>query len=167
MNKLQYQNFINSLDFSVQFYVQSRKLNIEPYLDTLRQRLKVETGELLKIQITEYIEFIKTFVQTSEIVSKSFYIVIPYNPPQMQISGGAFDSILQTVGMKSAKTVSKKEKFDEQRAQLFQRVDAITQGLIRTGVRAVPLNTEELIELYYGLYRPGEIEGGKLPEITA
>src|SRR3989338_5807879 len=75
---LQYQNFLNSLDFPIQFFIQSRKLNIEPYLNSLRERKKVETNELLRIQITEYITFVKEFVESGNIVSKTFYIVIPF-----------------------------------------------------------------------------------------
>src|SRR3989344_4186971 len=69
---LQYQNFLNSLDFPIQFFIQSRKINIDPYLDTLRERKKAETNELLRIQITEYISFVKDFVESGSIVSKSF-----------------------------------------------------------------------------------------------
>ena len=78
---LQYQNFLNSLDFFVQFFIQSRNLNIEPYLETLKKKEKEKSDELLKIQIREYIEFVREFVTSTKIVSKSFYVVIPYSPP--------------------------------------------------------------------------------------
>src|SRR3989344_5422661 len=68
---LQFQNFLNSLDFSLQFFMQSRKLNIEPYIDTLHDTEKKQTNDLLKIQIAEYIEFIRTFVRASSIVTKN------------------------------------------------------------------------------------------------
>ena len=78
---LQYQNFLNSLDFSVQFFMQSRKINIEPYLDTLKAAKEKQENELLQIQISEYIEFIRTFVKASNIVNKNFYVVVPFTPP--------------------------------------------------------------------------------------
>ena len=78
---MQYQSFLNSLDFSVQFFVQSRKINIEPYIDTLEEAHKKQVNELLKIQITEYMEFVRTFVKASNIVTKNFYIVVPFSPP--------------------------------------------------------------------------------------
>lgn len=162
----QYQTFLNSLDFSVQFFIQSRKLNIEPYLDTLRERLKREYNELLKIQISEYIEFVKSFVESANIVSKSFYIVVPYTPVVIYEQGGiasALGSLLPGAGKK--KVVSE-EKFEEYKTQLYQRVEVVRQGLVRTGVRIVPLNTEELLELFYGLYNPGEADKGKMPEMT-
>ncbi|OGZ46204.1 MAG: hypothetical protein A2756_06395 [Candidatus Ryanbacteria bacterium RIFCSPHIGHO2_01_FULL_48_27] len=161
---LQYQNFLNSLDFSVEFFVQSRKLNIEPYLDTLRERQKGEFNELMKIQISEYIEFVKTFVDSANIVSKSFYVIIPFSPLASNKSEG-LKSVFSSITSHGEKKTLDDSKFQEYKTQLYQRVDAVRQGLIRTGVRMVPLNTEELIELYYGLYNPGELEKGKIPEI--
>ena len=73
----QYQNFLNALDFSLQIVIQSRKLNILPYLELIRKAAKDETNELLKIQMEEYIDFVKTFVDLSNIVSKTFYVVVP------------------------------------------------------------------------------------------
>jgi len=166
---MQYQNFLNSLDFSVQFFIQSRKLNIEPYLDTLRERKTAETNELLRIQITEYITFVKDFVETGNIVSKSFYIVVPFVP--ITLLGGSEKGIGGIISSLTGKGSGGKnsgmsdEKFTEYRTQLWQRLDTVIEGLVRTGVRTVPLKTEELIELYYGLYRPEESEKGKAPEI--
>lgn len=169
---LQYQNFLNSLDFSVQFFAQSRKINIEPYLDTLKDAKEKQVNELLQIQISEYIEFIRTFVKATNIVNKNFYVVVPFTPP-------AFEVKELSVGMlqnlwKSLWEFSKKEngpalspqKFEEYKNQLWQRMENVISGLVRAGVRAVPLNTEELIELFYGLYNPGELERGKPPTIT-
>jgi len=160
----QYQEFLNSLDFSIQFFIQSRRLNIEPYLDSLRDAEKKQLNELLKIQINEYIEFIKNFVSLTEIVAKTFYIIIPYSPPAFGVKPGAagvsgiFGKFLG--GKKNEKGGFKGDKFEEYKSQLQQRVEAVSQGLARTGVRAVPLNTEELIELFYTLYNPGELAKG-------
>ena len=165
---LQYQNFLNSLDFPIQFFIQSRKLNIEPYLNSLRERRKVETNELLRIQITEYITFVKEFVESGSIVSKAFYIVVPFMPSSLMgdkqkgVKGifGSFFSKKKPGG----ETIND-EQFQEYRTQLWQRVETVASGLIRTGVRAVPLNTEELIELYYSLYRPEEADRSKAPKL--
>lgn len=161
---LQYQNFLNSLDFSVEFFIQSRRLNIEPYLDTLRERQKNEFNELIKIQINEYIEFVKTFVESANIVTKNFYVVVPFAPLAVNRKEGLKDAFSSLTGKKDT-NVFEEKKFQEYKIQLYQRVDAVRQGLIRTGVRMVPLNTEELIELFYGMYNPGEIEKGKIPEV--
>ena len=159
---LQYQNFLNSLDFTVQFFIQSRKLNINPYLDTLREAEKNQVNELLKIQTREYIEFIKNFVEASNIVTKAFYAVVPYQPPVFTSAKEAAGTIMGIFKKKDESPVGlSDEKFEEYKTQLFQRVDTVAQGLTRSGVRVAPLNTEELIELYYSLFNPGELEKGK------
>lgn len=167
---MQYQNFLNSLDFSVQFFIQSRRLNIEPYIETLREAETKQTNELLKIQVAEYVEFVRAFVRAANIVTKNFYIVVPFTPPLFTTPKEGAASLFKSVGSIFSGKSSKKgegltqEKFEEYKNQLWQRVDSAIQGLVRSGVRAVPLNTEELIELFYGLYNPGELEKGKPPQ---
>ncbi|MFH0803852.1 MAG: hypothetical protein V1877_01920 [Candidatus Tagabacteria bacterium] len=155
----QYQDFLNSLDFSLQFFIESRHLNIEPYLDSMREAEKKQINELLKIQSKEYIEFVKNFVSLTQIVSKTFYVVIPFSPP---VFGGTAGIFAKFFGKKKEKNKNGLEEnnFEEYKGQLIQRVDAVIQGLARTGVRAVALNTEELIELFYNLYNPGELAKG-------
>lgn len=165
---LQYQNFLNSLDFSVQFFIQSRRLNIGPYLDVLKERQRGEANDLLKIQEAEYIDFVKNFVESTGIVTKMFYVVIPYVPSILPASGGTISGIFDAVLGRRKKEKGARgdaNNFEEHKLQLFQRADAVLQGINRTGVRAVPLNTEELIELFFGLYNPGELEKGKAPEL--
>lgn len=150
-----YQGFLNSLDFPTQFVIQSRKLNIKPYLEMLRQREKEQPNELLKIQINEYREFVQSLVETQNIMSKTFYAVVSYAPVEIK-SAGLLEQF--TTSLKPKKAVMKEEKFAEHRAQLLQRVEAVSAGLGRLGVRTIPLKTEELVELFYGLYNPGETE---------
>ena len=164
---MQFQNFLNALDFSVQFVVHSRKLNINPYLETLRETEKKQVNELLKIQTREYVEFVKNFVENSNIVSKAFYIIVPFDPPALEIAKGLLGAfIAQFSSKKNATERLSDEKFEEYKTQIWQRVETVTQGLVRTGVRLAPLNTEELIELYYGLFNPGELEKGHAPGLN-
>ena len=164
----QYQNFLNSLDFSVQIMIQSRRLNIEPYLETLREAERNQTNDLLKIQTREYVEFVRAFVSNTKIVTKSFYIVVTFVPPLLGIGkkeglGGIFKKF-----MGEEKRIPKQvadEKFEEYRAQLWQRAETVSGAIASTGVRTVPLNTEELVELFYGLFNPGELERGRAPQI--
>lgn len=153
----QYQNFLNSLDFSLQFVIHSRRLNIAPYLEALQERQKEEDNELLKIQITEYVDFIKTFVDMTNIMSKTFYAVIPFTPPFLE-KGGFLNGLFSTLGLSKGKKADSGDSFTEYKNQLWQRADTVTAGLQRFGVRSAPLNTEELIELFYGLYNPTEFE---------
>ena len=164
---LQFQSFLNSIEFPIQIFIQSRRLNIEPYLDTLKEQEKKEVNDLLKVQIAEYVEFIRTFVQASSIMTKTFYIVVPYMPPAIGGEGklGKFGQIFG-LGKKKESVGMAPETFEEYKKQLWQRVDHVIQSVVRTGVRAVPLNTEEIIELFYGLYNPGE-PGETRPQIEA
>ncbi|MBI2507295.1 MAG: hypothetical protein HYW09_01635 [Candidatus Niyogibacteria bacterium] len=163
----QYQNFLNSLDFSVQIFIQSRRLNIEPYLETLREAEREQTSELLKIQTREYVEFVKNFVETTKIVDKNFYIVVSYAPPfaigGKSGIGGIFGELF---GKKEkAEGQLKDEKFEEYKNQLWQRAETISGAIASAGIRTVPLNTEEAVELFYGLFNPGELEKGHAPQI--
>ena len=165
---MQYQNFLNSLDFSLQFVIQSRKLDIDPYLDTLREAEKAQSSELLQIQTREYIEFVRTFVKAANIVAKSFYVVVSYMPPAFtgQIKKNWVGGLARLLSRqeKSQIDYTTDEKFEEYKIQLWQRVDAVSAGLSRTGVRVAPLATEELVELYYSSFNPGELEKGGPPK---
>ncbi len=151
---MQFQNFLNSLDFSVQIVIQSKKLDIRPYIALLEERRKEQVTELMKIQVQEYIEFIRTFVESTNIMSKSFFVVIPYEPPILSTSSNPLSGIF---GSKIAKS-NTKEQFDEYRTQLEQRVAVVEQGLVRCGVRVAELGTEEVVELFYKIFNPGETE---------
>ncbi|MCR4283993.1 MAG: hypothetical protein NUV64_01575 [Parcubacteria group bacterium] len=157
---MQYQNFLNSLDFPVQIFIESSKLDIGPYLNMLSDIEKEQPNELLKVQTREYSEFIKNFVSTTDIVSKSFYLVVPYSPSGFASASGVLDSVMGIFGKKKdvKKIKSEDELFIENKVQLQQRADVVSGGLSSMGIRSVPLNTEELIELYFKLFNPGELD---------
>lgn len=159
---MQYQNFLNSLDFSIQFFIESRKLDIGPYLSTLQDAEKEQSNELLKVQTREYIEFIKNFVKMSNTVAKSFYVVIPYSAGGVSAKTGPLGGVLSSLGLGGRKTAAEKKdiQFEEAKTQIQQRAAVVQNGLTRTGVRSVVLNTEELIELFYKLFNPGGLEKG-------
>lgn len=162
---MQYQNFLNSLDFPIQVFIQSRDLYIEPYLETLREREKEQANELLKIQMREYVEFVKEFVKATNIVSKNFYVVVPYTPSIIETKKNPiFNLFGNFFGKKSNKKEVSDQIFEEHKIQLQQRTDSVAQGLSRIGVRAAPLNTEELIELFYKIYNPSETENVNIPQ---
>ena len=153
---MQYQNFLNSLDFSVQFFIQSRKLNTDSYIAMLSEAEKNQDNELMKIQTKEYIEFIKNFVKMSNVMAKAFYISIPYSTAAMEVKKSFVGNLVGGFSKKTAGQLS--DRFEENKIQLQQRADIVSQGLARVGVRVAPLNTEELIELFYELFNPGEKE---------
>ena len=153
----QYENFLNSLDFPLQFVVQSRRLNIRPYLEVLTARQKEEGNELLKVQIGEYTEFVKSFVEMTSIVTKTFLAVIPFTPSVAERQRGLLRGLTSLFGTKKKPGPKGEDgEFGQRKMQLQQRVDAVTVALRRLGLRVAQLNTEELIELFYGLYNPTE-----------
>jgi len=145
-----YQSFLNSLDFSVQIVINSRQLNLDNYLQVLKDQEKKQMNELLRMQTSSYIEYIQGLVKMANIVSKTFYIVVPFSVSEAK--GGAL-SVLKGSGS-SAKLMSSRATFEKYKDQLFQRADHVIENLSGTGLRMTMLNTQELIELYYNLYNP-------------
>ncbi|WKZ26309.1 MAG: hypothetical protein QY304_02860 [Candidatus Paceibacterota bacterium] len=156
----QFQNLLNSLDFSVQIVVQSRRLDIRPYLALLEEREKAQKSDLMKIQVREYIGFIKAFTENTNIMTKHFFIVIPYTPSIIKRGKGGGISLANF--RRKEKNVDKKESegdvFEENLTQLEQRISVLEQGLISFGLRTVVLRTEEVVELFYKTFNPGELE---------
>jgi type IV secretory pathway VirB4 component len=155
----QFQDFVNSLDFSVQIFVQSRKLDIRPYLALLENQKKNQTNDLMKLQIQEYVDFIRSFTENTNIMTKGFFVVVPYTPAIMQSGGskGVLSNILPHK-TKESKVELNEANFEEHRTQLEQRLSVVEQGLMRCGLRILKLGTEEIIELFYKIFNPGDTE---------
>lgn len=148
----QYQSFLNSLDFPIQIVIGSRKLNINPYLDYLKRQEAHITNELLSFQLSEYSNFIKNLAEVSNIMTKYFYVVVPFYPIE-NVKKGFLDAFFASSN--SSQSVAKRrELFETYKNQLWQRVDHVSAGLSGTGVKVTPLKTEELIELLYNTYNP-------------
>ena len=154
----QFQAFLNTIDFSIQIYIQSRRLDIAPYLELLTSKEDTQDNDLMRVQLREYIEFIRTFVKEVDIMAKSFFVVIPYAPPTLDIKKDV-NSLLS--GRKiggGTKTI----EFEESRSQLEQRIAVVEQGLSRIGARSIPLGNDEIVELFYHLFNPTE-DGRQAP----
>lgn len=153
---LQFQQFLNTIDFSLQIYVQSRRLNIDPYLALLTTLEVKQDNDLMRIQLREYMEFIRAFTEDVDVMSKNFFVVVPYTPAKINLTKGITN--LFTPGQGSA-SVPSDTRFEEHRIQLEQRVGMVTEGLARVGVRSIALQKDDLVELYYHLYNPGDTTG--------
>lgn len=153
-----FQNFLNTLDFSVQFFIHSRKVNVDTYLASMRARMEEEESPLLKIQIEEYVEFIRAFVEENAIISKTFFVVVPYESaiPSTGKVGG-----LTSLFRKSGAMAQQEENVQEMLSQLERRTNQVIDGLAQIGLRAAPLENDALVELYYNLYNPELVEGKK------
>lgn len=159
-----FQSFLNALDFPIQILIHSRKLNIDAYLEMLSGREKQESNELLKNQIAEYQQFIKTLVEGSTIMSKTFFVVVPYEASPISLEKGVKSNIKGLFGglLGKKETPQTQENFEAMKQQLFQRTDQVINGLRGIGLRAIPLEDQELIELFYNLYNPEKAEKEKL-----
>jgi hypothetical protein len=162
-----FQTFLNSLDFFCQIVIQSRNINITPYLDGLKDLEEKQTNGLLKEQTSSYREFIKQMVIGDVVMTKNFYVVVPYN--LMEIFGlkGAkkqFNFLKQAPGQQQVQPI-KDDDFQRCKTQLWQRMEYLSMGLRRCGVEAVPLTTPELIELFWSIHHPDQAEIGYYPEI--
>ena len=155
----QFQSFLNTIDFSIQFYTQSRRLNIEPYLGQLLEREAQQDNDLMRIQLREYMEFIRTFTREVDVMTKSFFIVVPYNPAVIDLS-----SNLGVLFGKAKNATVDEERFLEYKQQLEQRASLVEQGLSGIGVRTIPLQNDELVELYYHIFNPGDRAGKSSPK---
>jgi len=152
----QFQNFLNSLDFSCQILVNSRKINITGYLEKLKQIEEKQENELLQNQIREYRNFIAQLVEGGSIMNKAFYLIVPFYLAEKKKS-----AIFQFQGMPQLT----EELFQQYKVQLYQRMEFLALGLRRCALWAMPLNTEEIIELLWSYYHPKEAQIGYYPEI--
>jgi len=148
----QYQSFLNSLDFPVQIVVSSRRFNISSYITLLGDVEKEQENELLRFQISEYKTFIKNLTEVSSIMSKYFYVVVPFSPVEDEKSG--IGSKLFGIFRTKESSSDTSHLFETYKSQILQRVAHVSQALGGTGVNTTALNTEEVIELLYNSYNP-------------
>ena len=147
-----YMQFLNALDFPLQIVIQSRRLNIDGYLERLRENAAGQTNELLRTQIRDYIAFISELVTLGDIMSKRFSVVVPYDPLSNKRKG--FFSRARDVLTPALSVRIREDRFRARRDELMQRVDQVASLLAGMGISAVPLDTQGLIELYYTVYNP-------------
>jgi hypothetical protein len=148
----QFQGFLNSLDFPIQIHVESRRVDIKPYLLTLEKRQEEVTDDLMKNQIREYRQFIKTFAEKTNIMNKRFFVIIDYDHGEQVGQSGA-GGLLSKLGFGKEPELGAVE-IEEWRTQLEQRISVVASGLSGLGLQVNILGTEELIELFYKIYNP-------------
>ncbi|MDO8470970.1 MAG: hypothetical protein Q7S63_03350 [bacterium] len=156
----QFQNFLNSLDFSLQILIQSRRLNITGYLDYLRDLDGKQQNDLMRSLTQDYRQFVEQLIQGASIMAKNFFVVVPF-------------SLIETVPMEQRKGFQapkisgemSEEEFERMKFQLWQRMEFVALGLRRVGLKTAPLSNEELMEMMWGWHHPKEAEIGYYPDI--
>jgi len=154
----QFQNFLNSLDFTAQILAQSRRLNMTGYLDKLSDIEKKEENELMKVQVAEYKKFVGQILKGGAIMQKTFYVIIPFSIGEIYAKQGIKKPQLPKMT---------EDMFQRAKAQLLQRAEFVILGLRGSGLDAVPLTNVEISELLWGLHHPSQAERGYYPEIPS
>lgn len=156
-----YQGFLNSLYFPIQVYVRSQKIDLRPYLERMDKIRTEQDNMLLALLMEDYIGFLSAVSQQTNIMDKKFYVVISYPDPDEDIknalkqSTGFFTGMVDMFSNKSTPhIVIDENRLEEAKTELKNRVQAVMQGLLECGVQSIPLDTQELIELYYDVYNP-------------
>jgi len=159
-----FQDTLNSLDFPMQILVTSRRIDLTPYLRELDRLEDLQQSELMKIQLQEYREYIKELVKVSNVMTKNFYLVIPF-APFAATEERAMTKFLKGMRVRGGLAPLTPTEFSRYKDQLWQRVDQVSANLRGIGVRLAPLNTQEIIELFYTLYNPDTARNQHLPPV--
>ena len=147
-----YVSFLNALEHPLQIVIQSRELYIKPYLNDLIKREREQSNELLRAQIADYRSFVVQLVEMGEIMSKNFYVVVPYDP--LSNKKKSFWSRLGEVVNPAVTVKLKLDRFAKRKYDLDQRVRQIESGLKSIGLEVVRLDTQSLVEIFYSIYNP-------------
>jgi type IV secretory pathway VirB4 component len=156
-----YQGFLNSLYFPVQIFIRSQKVDITPYLDKLAKIRSEQDNMLLGLLIEDYVTFLEDIAQQTNIMDKKFYVVIQFPDQNENIksalrqSKGFFGGLTEMFSPNKAPHVTIDEaQLEAAKTELRNRVQAVMQGLQQCGVQSLPLDTQEIIELFYSSYNP-------------
>lgn len=157
---MSFQEFLNALNFPIQFLATSQKLDLGNYLASVTKAAGSQKNPLLKLQAEEYVAFINQLLEVASIMEKRFYVVVPHYPSGVDVVPG-MGSILK---QKDQSPIA--GNFDEQRKQLLERTEIVISGLNSLGLRAAALGTEDLLELYYASYNPDSAKNHSVSGVT-
>jgi len=154
--ELAFQGFLNMLYFPVQITIRSQRVDLRPYLEKLDKIRSEHENMLLALLMEDYIAFISDTASQANIMDKRFYVVIPYFPVANAgaVAKASRNFISNIFGNKTDHVTINEDALEKAKAELRNYTQAVVSGLAQTGVRAVPLDTQELIEVYYDAYNP-------------
>lgn len=154
-----FQGFLNSLYFPIQIFVRSQKIDLQPYIEKLVKIRTEHDNMLLAMLMEDYIGYIDQLSQQTNIMDKKFYVVIPFFPhvdvqKAITQSKNFITGFAALFNKKEQHVVINEDDLNKAKTELRNRVQAVLQGLLQAGVQGLPLDTQELIELYYDTYNP-------------
>lgn len=160
-----FQGFLNGLHWPVQIIIKSQRIDLDSYIEKLTKLREEQDNPLLGDLMDDYIFNIKGLLEEVNIMDKRFYVVVPFFPPLAVTKNNLAANLKAVFKPTNVVTVGQNE-FDEYKRELTQRVQQVASGLTQLGVRAIPLNTQELIDLYYASYNPDVAVNQKLIDAT-
>lgn len=134
-----YESFLNSVGSNLQILIRTREIDMDKYLEELTERLDGEAEPVYRKQLKNYDEFIRSLITTNKILTRHFYVVIPYG-------------------------ASGKADFELIKEQLNQKVDIVSKGMTRLGMHAKQLSSLEVLDLFYSFYNPAQAKIQPLTE---
>lgn len=154
-----YQGFLNSLYFPIQIFIRSQKIDLREYIEKLDKIRSEHENMLLAVLMDDYINYIDMIASQTNIMDKRFYVVIPYFPvveetKPITSSKNLLDGVFGLFSSTKTHIVINEQKLEEAKTELRNRVQATLSGLMQCGIQGLPLDTQELIELYYDSYNP-------------
>lgn len=133
-----YESFLNSVGSALQILVRTREIDMDKYLEDLNERLEGESEPIYRDQLVNYDEFIRSLITTNKILTRHFYIIVPYHP-------------------------TGKADFELIEEQLNLKLDIVAKGMMRLGMQTSQLTSLEVLDLFYSFYSPAQ---AKLQPLT-
>ena len=154
-----YQGFLNSLYFPIQIFLRSQRIDLQPYIEKLDKIRTEHDNMLLALLMEDYIGYIDALSEQTNIMDKKFYVVVPFFPvvdvqKAITQSKNFFTGLAGLFNNKEQHVTINEAELEKAKTELRNRVQAVLQGLLQCGIQGIPLDTQELIELYYDTYNP-------------
>ncbi len=140
-----YAQLLNSLTFSIQILLASKRKDITDYLAYIDHQLAKTESPEIRLQMEKYRDFIKSIVRQGNVLDKKFYIVIPFSSLELGLSS----SITSLLKPRRQFTLPIETIVDRATTNLSPKRDHIIRLLARIGLRSRQLNSDELLQLFF------------------
>jgi len=162
-----YQAFVNTIIFPIQILIRSTRLNIDPYIQSIKAKADAQTSPLMKDQTIDYADFMEKLVDIADIMQKNFYIIVPVDAPSKG-KRTMIQRFLEWINVDDSrsKALQRSREFKAYAKILRDRITLIQSGLENVGITMRRLKTEELVQLYYGIYNPITSQKQKFAHLT-
>ncbi len=162
-----YQSFLNSLDFPIQVLIQSRKLDVDKYIENVKEQGEKHENPLLREQTNEYCDYIQKLVEYADIMEKKFYVIVPLDPYRTQKQNTISKFLSSISARDSIDNIKRRHReFEQLNKSLTERVNAVKSGLEACNLRVAQLTTPQLIELFYEIYNPMTARNEKVDSLS-